>query len=487
MGRELRQTVFTDEDHQLFRTRLEQSLGVLDDTLTRSSFGLPQPMLGAELEMFLADPDDGLPVARNEEVRLAAADPRLVLEVNRYNLEGNLTPVPLRGSPFTALHQETRDLLNAVAKAALPHGAVPYCSGILPTLRPGDLTRHNVSPKRRYSLLDDALGRTPRDLNVHVHGEQSCRLRSDTVCAQGAVSSWQIHLTVPASDFARFYNAAQLVIAPVLAVCANSPVLLGRLLWDESRIPWYEQAFGTPRSPASDSFERTGFGEGWVRDGVGELMEAACRHRPLLPMCADTAPTEETDHGGPAELEELRLHMGTVWWWNRPVYDPIGDGHLRIEMRALPSGPTPADMAANTALLIGLVLDHAADHEPVVPALPFTHARANFYAAARQGLNATLWWPQARGAPAQRNAHDLVRSLLGRAARGLAGADVADDEIQRWLGVIEARVASGRSPAHWHRHARRAGACDRDIFRHSLKQATEDVPVHAWTVPGSVG
>ncbi|MFI7320869.1 glutamate--cysteine ligase [Streptomyces venezuelae] len=484
MGRELRQTVFTDQDHQLFRTRLEQSLGVLDETVARSSFGLAQPMLGAELEMFLADPDDGLPVARNEEVRLAAADPRLVLEVNRYNLEANLTPVPLRGAPFTALHQETRDLLQAVAKAALPLGAVPYCSGILPTVRPGDLTRHNVSPKRRYGILDEALGRTPRDLDVH--GEQSCRMRSDTVCAQGAASSWQIHLTVPAADFARFYNAAQLVIAPVLAVCANSPVLFGRLLWDETRIPWYEQAFGTRRSPSSDSYERTGFGEGWVREGVGELIEAACRHRPLVPICADTPPTEAPHDGGPAELAELRLHMGTVWWWNRPVYDPAGDGHLRIEMRALPSGPTPADMAANTALLTGLVLDHAADHEPVVPDLPFAYARANFYAAARQGLNAMLWWPRAGGAPVRRNAHELVRSLMARAARGLAGADVADAEIQRWLGVIEARVASGRSPAHWHRCAHRAGARDRDIFRHSLELASEDVPVHAWTVPGSL-
>ncbi|WAL99774.1 glutamate--cysteine ligase [Streptomyces sp. Je 1-369] len=484
MGRELRQTVFTDQDHQLFRTRLQQSLGVLGDTVTRSSFGLPQPMLGAELEMFLADPDDGRPVPRNEEVRLAAADPRLVLEVNRYNLEGNLTPVPVRGSPFTALHQETRDLLSAVAKAALPHGAVPYCSGILSTLRPGDLTRHNVSAKRRYGVLDDALGRVPRYLNVR--GEQSCRLRSDTLCAQGAVSSWQIHLTVPAVDFARYYNAAQLVIAPVLAVCANSPVLLGRLLWDETRIPWYEQTFGTYRTGSSGPGERTGFGEGWVRDGVGELMEAACRHRPLVPICADIPPTQTTWGGGPAELEELRLHVGTVWWWNRPVYDPTGDGHLRIEMRALPSGPTPVDMAANTALLIGLVLDHAAAHEPVVPPLPFAHARANFYAAARQGLDATLWWPRAGSAPVQRTAHDVVGSLLGRAARGLAGAGVTDDEIQRWLGIIEARVASGRSPAHWHRRARRAGACDREIFRHSLELASEDVPVHAWTVPGAV-
>ncbi|GGV27719.1 hypothetical protein GCM10010277_09450 [Streptomyces longisporoflavus] len=483
MGRELRQTVFTERDHQLFRTRLEQSLGVLDHTVTRPSFGLPHPMLGAELELFLAAPDDGLPVGRNEEVRLAVADSRLVLEVNRYNLEANLTPVALCGTPFTALHREMRDLLDAVATAALPHGAVPYCSGILPSLRPGDLTRRNVSRKVRYGLIDDALGRSPRELRVQ--GEQSCRLRSDTVCAQGAVSSWQIHLTVPAAEFARFYNAAQLVIAPVLAVCANSPVLFGRLLWDETRITWYEQAFGPRGGTSSGAGERSGFGGGWVREGVGELMEAACRHRPLVPACADTPPEESARNGGPAELDELRLHVGTVWWWNRPVYDPTGEGHLRIEMRALPSGPTPGDMAANAALLVGLVLDHAAEEGPVIPALPFAQARANFYAAARQGMSAALWWPEQGSGPVQRNARELIVSLLGRAARGLAGAGVRDSEIQRWLGVIEARAASGHSPAHWYRRARSAGACDREIFRRSLELASQDVPVHHWTVPGS--
>ncbi|WP_256251029.1 glutamate-cysteine ligase family protein, partial [Streptomyces sampsonii] len=358
MGRDLPQRDFTDEDRERFRARLRASLGLLDGLLTSPGFGAGEPTLGAELEMFLVT-RDGVPVPRNEEVRRAAADPRLVLEVNRYNLEANLTPVPLRPRPFTALHDEADTLLEAVRRAGAAHGAEPYCAGLLPTLRPADLTRRNMSPRGRYAVIDDALGRAGRGLRVS--GEQRLRMRSDTFCAQGAASSWQIHLTVRPEEFTRVHNAAQLMTAPVLAVAANSPLLLGRRAWDESRIPWYEQAFGQHRRRVAPADRRSGFGHGWLRGGVRELAEEAVRrYAPLVPLCSDGDWDRPLRPGGPPALDELRLHLGTLWWWNRPVYDPAGDGHLRIELRALPSGPTPADMVANTALLTGLVLDRAA-------------------------------------------------------------------------------------------------------------------------------
>ena len=40
---------------------------------------------------------------------------------------------------------------------------------------------------------------------------------------------------------AAFFNAALLVSAPMVAVAANSPLLFGKLLWQETRIPLFEQ------------------------------------------------------------------------------------------------------------------------------------------------------------------------------------------------------------------------------------------------------
>ncbi|WP_446040932.1 glutamate--cysteine ligase [Streptomyces sp. SID1121] len=483
MGRDLPQRDFTDEDAVRFAARLRASLGLLDELLSSPGFGDEERTIGAELEMFLVTPD-GVPVPRNEEVRATAADPRLVLEVNRYNLEANLTPVPLRSRPFAALHEEATALLDVVREAGAGYGAEPYCSGILPTLRPRDLTRRNVSARRRYALLDDALGRERRGLRVT--GEQRYRMRSDTICAQGAASSWQVHLTVRPEEFTRVHNAAQLMTAPVLAVAANSPLLMGRRVWDETRIPWYEQAFGQHRRRVVPADRRSGFGQDWLGGDVRELIEASVsRYAPLMPFNSEGPWARPDRPGGLPALEELRLHLGTLWWWNRLVYDPAGAGHLRIELRALPSGPTPADMVANTALLTGLVLDRAARESR--SELPFALARENFYTAARDGMAARLWWPSGSGAPVRVTARDLVAALLPQAAAGLADAGVADHEARRWLGVVEARVRAGRSGAHWQRRAHRVLGSDTATARHYLRLSATGAPVHSWPAPQRAG
>ncbi len=317
-----------------------------------------------------------------------------------------------------------------------------------------------MSPRGRYAVIDDALGRAGRGLRVS--GEQRLRMRSDTFCAQGAASSWQIHLTVRPEEFTRVHNAAQLMTAPVLAVAANSPLLLGRRAWDESRIPWYEQAFGQHRRRVAPADRRSGFGHGWLHGGVRELAEEAVRrYAPLVPLCSDGDWDRPLRPGGPPALDELRLHLGTLWWWNRPVYDPAGDGHPPHRTARPALGPDPRR--------------HGRQHRPADrpdPGPRRPRARRRTPLRPRPGRTSTpppatawppvLWWPAGPAAPVRLAARDLVRALLPRAAAGLAAAGVADDEVQRWLGVVEARVLTGRSGAHWQRRTHRAlGSDDR--------------------------
>jgi hypothetical protein len=488
MGTEITREEFGERDYVRFRQRLEQCLSDLGRLLARPGFGTGPVTIGAELEVCLID-DAARPLPRNQAVRTLAADPRIALELNRYNLELNASPVPLAGCPFTALAGELGQLLDRAGAAARAHQGRIALIGILPTLGPAHLELGMVTDAPRYRALDRGLRRLHQGpFRIRIAGEEPLELTTEHVTLEGANTSFQLHLRVAPEDFTRIYNAAQLATLPALAVAGNSPTFLGRRLWEETRIGLFKQSVedrdgGGPRRGPS----RAGFGTGWLRGGALELFtEGVRRHEPVLPFVSD-APGRETP-GAPA-LDELRLHQGTVWRWNRAVYDPSAGGHLRIEMRALPAGPTVTDMLANAAFLIGLTLWLAGQDERWTYALPFERADHGFYRAAQHGLAAELSWPAWAGERVRTVlAADLVPELLPAARQGLLGADVAAAEADRLLGVIGARAASGQTGAAWQRAALAAAEQSRSrdealatMLGRYLSYADTGQPVHTWT------
>lgn len=185
---------------------------------------------------------------------------------------------------------------------------------------------------------------------------------------------------------------------------------------------------------------------------------------------------------------EFRLHQGTVWPWNRAIYDPAAGGHLRIEMRALPAGPTVTDMLANAAYLIGLSLWVADQDERWTYALPFERADHNFYRSAQDGLSAELTWPVFR--PDQTRtvrASGLVTESLPAARQGLLTAGVTPAEADRLLQIIGARASSGRTGAAWQRAALAAAMKEPSspdpfavMLGGYLDCAATGRPVHTW-------
>ncbi len=485
MGTEITREEFGERDYARFRERLEQCLSDLGRLLARPGFGAGPVTIGAELEVCLID-DAARPLPRNQAVRALAADPRIALELNRYNLELNASPAPLAGHPFTALAGELGQLLARAGAAARAHQGRIALIGILPTLRLAHLDLDMVTDAARYRALDRGLRRLRRGpFQIRIAGEEPLELAAEHVTLEGANTSFQLHLRVAPGDFTRVYNAAQLATAPALAAAGNSPTFLGRRLWEETRIALFKQSVedrdhgGPRRGPP-----RAAFGTGWLRGGALELFTEGVRlHEPLLPFVSD-APAGT----GVPPLDELRLHQGTIWRWNRAVYDPAAGGHLRIEMRALPAGPTVTDMLANAAFLIGLTLWLAGRDERWTYALPFERADNGFYRAAQHGLAAELSWPawtadRVRTVPAA----DLVPELLPAARQGLLGAGVAAAEADRLLGVIGARVASGQTGAAWQRAALAAAEQGRSrdealrmMLGRYLSRAAAGQPVHTW-------
>src|SRR6266496_679779 len=426
MGTNIDREAFDEVDDARFQQRLEQCLSTLGELLERPGFGVGPATIGAELELFLVD-EMARPLPHNQAVRAAAADARVIIDLPRYR----------------ALNRRLRLLRND-----------PF--------------------------------------HLRIAGADPLELASDDVALEGAATSFQVHLRVDPAEFTRTYNAVQAATAPVLAVAGNSPTLLGHRLWEETRIPLCKQSIddrdgrGLRRRLA-----RVAFGTGWLRGGpLGLFAEGVQLHQPLLPVLGDHDPLAGMEEGQAPPLQELRLHQGTVWRWNRAVYDPASGGHLRIEMRALPSGPTVTDMLANAALLVGLSLWLAEQDPSWTYALSFERAEHGFYRAAQQGLAAELTWPLGHGGRLDtRRAAELVPELLPAARQGLVRAGVAAAEADRLLGVIAARVATGQTGAVWQRRTlaaleprlgrERALAA---MLQRYLEYGTTDQPVHTWPV-----
>src|SRR5215210_8258254 len=386
MGAEVDATTFTREDRKRHREKVRKDLDVLARMLTESRFDFERPMTGLEIELNLVD-EHGEPAMRNAEVLAAIADPSFQTELGRFNIEINVAPRRLAGGGFTSFEQSVRKSLNDADPRAEAVGGRLVIIGILPTLMPQHVTLESVSENARYSMLDQQIfAARGEDLEIIIDGVERLAMVSNTIMPEAACTSTQIHLQVSPDDFAGYGNAAQAIAGVQVALGANSPYLFGKELVAESRIPLFEQSTDTRSDElkAQGVRPRVWFGERWITS-IFDLFEENSRYFPaLLPISSDEDPLAVLDNGGVPHLDELRLHNGTVYRWNRPVYDISGDSpHLRVENRVLPAGPTVVDTMANAAFFAGLVRALAVQERPVWSQMSFQAAHENFLAGVR--------------------------------------------------------------------------------------------------------
>lgn len=455
MGILVDRSTFTDDEYVHAGVRLRENLKALGMLLKRPEFGLGPTTLGAEVELSIIDAEaEALPL--NRQLLAESLDPHLQLELDRFNLEYNLTPVPAAGAPFAAMQSELEIALHGLADVAAGHGGRIVPIGILPTLKKEQLQSSAMTDLERYRALQAGIARIRReDFRIRIDGAEPLDVSCNSVSMEGANTSFQLHMRVNPEDFARYYNVAQLVTPLALAIAANSPFFLGHSLWDETRIALFKQAVDTrgARSREWRRVARVPFGHGWVRKSSYELFAESCHLYPILiPICGDDDVVAIADSGGIPALHEMRLHQGTIWNWNRAVYDAAEGGHLRIELRALPSGPTPVDMMANAAFLVGMIIGLGDRIESLLPAFPFRYAEYNFYRAAQKSLEAELLWPALDAtSPKTCVAQALCRDYLAIADEGLDQLGVTADERGRLLKLIRDRLDSGTTPAEWQR------------------------------------
>src|SRR5918911_51021 len=419
MGKDVTPSAFSRQDRARYRQKVRRCLDVFALMLHEFRFDTDRPMTGLEIELNLID-DDAQPAMRNAEVIADLADPTFQTELGQFNLEINVRPRLIAGHGFDEYERDVCASLAHADERARKHDARLVLIGILPTLTQAHTVLDNLSANPRYRVLNEQIV-TARgeDIELDIRGAERLQAFTDSIAPEAACTSVQFHLQVAPEDFASYWNASQAIAGIQVAIGANSPFLFGRQLWAETRIALFEQSTDTRSDElkAQGVRPRVWFGERWITS-IFDLFEENVRYFPsLLPELSDEDPVAALAEGRTPQLAELRLHNGTIWRWNRPVYDVVdGKPHLRVENRVLPAGPTVVDMLANAAFYFGLVRELAEADRPIWSQLTFGAAEENFHTAARDGIASTVWWPRLGELPVT----DLVlEKLLPKAYDGL--------------------------------------------------------------------
>jgi gamma-glutamyl:cysteine ligase YbdK (ATP-grasp superfamily) len=489
VGRDIQAIKISGEDRRRYREKVRRSLDVFARMLRDRMFEESAGTVGHEIELNLAD-ERGRPSMRNAEVLEAIASPAWATEVGQFNLEINVPPRTLDGDAFGELEAEVRADLNAADARARSVGSRLVMVGILPTLTEDDVHFETMSANERYKVINEQIfAARGEDMRIEIDGADHLLTFCDSITPEAACTSVQLHIQVSPDLFANYWNAAQSIAGVQVALAANSPFLFDRQLWHETRITLFEQSTDTRPDELKEQGvrPRVWFGERWITS-VFDLFEENIRYFPaLLPICEEEDPVAVLDAGVAPQLAEMSLHNGTIYRWNRPVYGVVGDRpHLRVENRVLPAGPTIADVMANAAFYYGLVRYLAEAQRPIWTQMSFTTASENLHEAARNGLDAQLYWPGVGDTPVTEL---VLRRLLPLAREGLARWGVGRAHTDRLLGIIEQRCLTGQNGAAW--QIATVAELNRGLDRReALRQMTEryiermhsNEPVHTWPV-----
>lgn len=482
MGEEISRTEYSEEDFQAYADQVSAELDEFRSMLDQWPFDSAHPRAGMELELNLVDPE-GEPSMRAAEVLSMINDPLFVHELGKFNVELNLPPRQLGPTGLTAFYESMRSSFNDADVRASQMNARLVAIGMLPTLGEDRLVADSLVENPRFRVLNSELGRLRGGpLKLDLKGMEGLQQEFDSIAPEAACTSHQIHLQVNPSRFAAWWNASQAIAGVQLAMGANSPFVAGRRCYAESRIVVFDQATDTHFGPESgDDRPRVWFGDGWISSVLDLFEENSAHWQPILPELPEADTSD-----GPDPLKAMGLLNGTIYRWNRPVYDVAGGSpHLRIENRVLPAGPSSVDMVANLALYAGLARALAEQEHSVWTAESHDMAERNFIAGYTDGITAELEWPGVGKLPATRL---VIEHLLGLAAAGLQSFGVDAAEITRYLGVIEQRASRGVNGASWQTDAifarERAGESREQALRGMLgdylTHQRSGAPVHEW-------
>ncbi len=450
--------------------------------------------IGAEQEMVMVEKATLRPATIAVEALESMKDYEWVeTELAKFNLETNLQPRVMTGKCFSDLEEENTLKLNRIQERLNALDAQYVLTGILPTLRKYHLEMDNLTPKKRYKALMEAIDKQllGSAYELRITGIDELLIKHSSPLLEAVNTSFQIHLQIAPQEFVKMYNISQALAAPVMAIAANSPIVFGKRLWHESRIAMFQQSIDTrtTQDHMRERSPRVSFGKQWLNKSILEIyQEDIARFRVLLSSDVEEDSLEMIKKNQVPKLRALQVHNSTVYRWNRPCYGISDNGkpHLRIENRVVPAGPTIIDEVANACFWLGAMVGLADEIQDIREHMQFVDARDNFLKAARIGIDSKFTWFNDE----KHSAVELVQKLIPIAKKGLLKRKVDEADIDRYLGVIQGRAETHMNGARWMLRAYTDFA-NQTSMDESLASLTSSlienqksgIPVHEWNVP----
>ncbi len=479
----------TQEELNNFTKFLLKDVQALDRMLKEGWFETDTMRIGAEQEMCLVN-SHGKPSPTNIKVLEKLNSPDFTTELARFNIEANVPPLTFTGTCFSDMENNINQLMGQLRNVLGDMDDVDVVlTGILPTIRKFDINMDNLTPVVRYFSLMEAINNMRGNrYELRIEGVDELNVMLDSPLVEACNTSFQVHLQIKPEEFAAKYNAAQAIAAPVLALGTNSPLVFGKRLWSETRIALFRQSIDTrvatehlrERSP------RVMFGNKWVKDSLIEIYkEDIMRFRVIFMTDIEEDVLQCVEQGITPRLRALNIHNSTVYRWNRPCYgiSPNGKPHLRIENRVLPAGPSVVDEVSNAAFWIGVMNGFEDAYKDVTKLMDFDEAKSNFLLAARNGLGVKYSWMGKK----INDTELIAKELLPLARHGLKKANVSTEDIDKYLGIIEARNETGYTGSRWmlNSYAKLIKETSKEEVMVAITSATmnyqkQNLPVHTW-------
>ncbi len=486
MGEQRVQLEQNSKERALFIQHLLGDIDALELMLQQGLIESGITRIGAEQEFCLVT-SDWRPAQNADEVLKEINDTHFTTELAKYNLEINLDPVILQSGSFQKVENQLKNLLEKANKAAQSYKSKIILTGILPTISRSHLKLDYITNRPRYLALNERLmGLRGSHFHLHLVGVDELSILHDSVLFEACNTSFQLHLQIDPDDFISSFNWAQAITGPVLSIVTNSPMLMGRELWSETRIALFRQSIDTRHISLAlkDQMPRVSFGTKWASGSIVDIYrENIAEYKAILSTPIDENSLEMVQQGKIPKLKALNLHNGTIYPWNRACYG-VGNGkpHVRIENRYIPSGPSVLDEMANFAFWVGIMKARPKKYDDMTQIMDFRDAKSNFIKAARYGKDAVFCW---EGKPIA--ATKLIEQVfLPMAKKGLTEIGIDKAQIEKYLGVIEGRI-KGYDGSQWlvknFRNLNKEQKPDhslRLITKTIHKNQKQGIPVHQW-------
>ncbi len=475
MGEDFQLQKFSSRQKSEFVTRVKEECELLRGWFKDSQFEKDHCRFGYESEAWLVD-ENFLPAPKNEEFLSKLDDPEVVTELAKFNFELNGGVFDLSPDCFFKIEDEFKRKDREMRSCASQLNLNPIWIGILPTVRDEMLCIENISEKNRYyELAREIMAlRKNQPIPIHINRFDDVDLLRKDIMLESAATSLQIHTQIDQESSVAMFNAAQLIAAPLLALTANSPFLFGKKLWDETRIPVFEQTIAFKDANSEVHSEPVSFGSDYIKESWLELFEENIEEYPII------MPVLFEDQ--PESLRHLKFLNGQIWRWNRPIVGTGSSPHLRLEHRSMPAGPSLTDMVANMAIYVGLLYYYGKMNPGWQKTMNFASIKDNFYQCGKLGMKADVSWPA--NSETTNVQKLLFETLMEQAKEALSVLGISKDSISYYIDdVIRNRTKSGWTGAAWQKSfIDTHGADFQEMTKAYLENQVSLEPVYKWKV-----